>query len=157
MCCILRCEMKSNDKILKTINLSGFPLQLAVEREVNNSHGQHLWSTLYREYAWSSNDGAKGFADLVLEHQDGFLRMVVECKRIKQEDLERPLIFLGDGKTNIDTKCQMFRVMDNEVTRFGWVDMDVSPKIPEVEFSIFKDSGSDKTQIDRASSELITA
>jgi hypothetical protein len=59
-------------------NKSGFPFQLALEREINGNTHLHRWQVTSIEHAWKS-DTASGFADLVVEK--GAMTLVIEAKR----------------------------------------------------------------------------
>ena len=51
-------------QISKLINQSGFPLQLAIDRLVQDRSDQLGWKVVYREHGWRSPDGQIGFVDL---------------------------------------------------------------------------------------------
>lgn len=71
---------KEYETLLKQVNDSGFPLQLAVEEWVRSHPAQQVWRIIGNEIAWiDPGSGNYGFCDLVLEHQ--FARLVIECKR----------------------------------------------------------------------------
>lgn len=70
--------------ILKTVNDSGYPLEYAVEQSIASTYAQrlHKWQIVGRERRWiDAATGQERFADLVLANRN--LRMVVECKRVK--------------------------------------------------------------------------
>jgi hypothetical protein len=78
--------MRSDADLTKLVNQSGFPLQLAVDRMVQDRSDELGWKVLYREHGWKSPDGQSGFADLVLEDRFGTSVMVIECKRVLEAD-----------------------------------------------------------------------
>lgn len=85
--------MRSDADLTKIVNQSGFPLQLAVERMVDEQTDTHGWSIVYREHGWSNPDGQSGFSDLVLEDRQRTSVLVIECKRV----LEADWIFLEEA------------------------------------------------------------
>lgn len=78
--------MRTDADLSKLINQSGFPLQLAIDRLVQNRSDELGWKVLYREHGWRSPDGQSGFVDLVLEDRWGTSVLVVECKRVLDAD-----------------------------------------------------------------------
>lgn len=72
---------------LKLINSSGFPLQLGLEEKIRQGANVHGWSVLSTEHPWkNTNTGSDDFIDMILKDSSGALRMVVECKRVKEHD-----------------------------------------------------------------------
>ena len=70
--------------LLKTVNDSGYPLEYAVEQNIASTYAQHLhkWQVVGRERRWIDEaTGQERFADLVLASRN--MRMVIECKRVK--------------------------------------------------------------------------
>lgn len=78
--------MRTDADLSKLVNQSGFPLQLAIDRLVQDRSDQIGWKVLYREHGWRAPDGQSGFVDLVLEDQWGTSVLVVECKRVLEAD-----------------------------------------------------------------------
>lgn len=78
--------MRTDADLSRLVNQSGFPLQLAIDRLIQDRSDQLGWKVLYREHGWRAPDGQIGFADLVLENQWGTSVLVVECKRVLDAD-----------------------------------------------------------------------
>ena len=78
--------MRTLADLSKLINQSGFPLQLAIDRMVQDQTDDTGWRVLHREYGWKHPDGQSGFIDLVLEDRHGTSVLVVECKRVQEAD-----------------------------------------------------------------------
>lgn len=78
--------MRNDDDLSKLVNQSGFPLQLAIDRLVQDRSDELGWNVVYREHGWKHPDGQSGFADLVLEDRHGSSVLVVECKRVLEAD-----------------------------------------------------------------------
>lgn len=98
--------MKEQEINLKQINKSGFPFQLRIENEICNSHNKHGWSIASHEHPWvNPRTGTKGFADIVLKHdQFSTFRLVIECKRVKADDARQlRWIFLLPDQNLVET------------------------------------------------------
>ena len=78
--------MRSDADLSKLVNQSGFPLQLAIDRLIQDRSDDLGWKVVYREHGWKNPDGQSGFADLVLEDRFGTSVLVVECKRVMEAD-----------------------------------------------------------------------
>lgn len=78
--------MRDDADLSKLVNQSGFPLQLAIDRMVQDQSEALGWKVVYREHGWKNPDGQSGFADLVLEDKYGTSVLVVECKRVIDAD-----------------------------------------------------------------------
>lgn len=78
--------MRSDADLSKLVNQSGFPLQFAIDRLIQDRSDDLGWKVVYREHAWKNPDGQSGFADLVLEDRFGTSVLVVECKRVIEAD-----------------------------------------------------------------------
>ena len=78
--------MRTDADLSKLVNQSGFPLQLAIDRMIQDRSVQLGWKVLHREHGWRAPDGQVGFVDLILEDQWGTSVLVVECKRVLEAD-----------------------------------------------------------------------
>lgn len=140
------------------VNSSGFPLQIGIGNLVNDTTGQHGWKTLYAEHAWKHpSTGEEGFIDLVLQHDTNTQYMVIECKRVK----DTSWIFLNDNnqsRSRRHAKAFVFYKPEEEVKRFGWVDLTMEPSSPESQYCVIPGTDSkSKSLIERAASELISS
>ena len=92
----------------RTVNESGFPLQIAVCHLID-SKCPGGWKVRYTEHAWRDDgSGAGGFIDVVLENARGTAQLVIECKRVRDAEW----IFLaptGDPKELRRCKCWVSR------------------------------------------------
>jgi hypothetical protein len=116
------------DKLHRSINLSGFPLQIAIAKLVSDSTRDHGWTVLYTEHAWRNYFAdAAGHIDIVLEnvHRTGVL--VIECKRV----LDTAWIFLLPSEqitTRANAKIWISYYGDKrELRNFYWYDIAVDP------------------------------
>jgi hypothetical protein len=65
------------------INETGYPLQLRLEKWINETSNEHHWEILTKERRWTNNQtGEDGYIDMVLRSGNGILFLVIECKRI---------------------------------------------------------------------------
>jgi len=139
------------------VNSSGFPLQLGLERLVQETENEHGWHFLSREHPWQNKaSGSDGFIDLIIEKDLKFEVMVIECKRVK----DTSWIFLDPTK-----QANNNRVVNAWVNRdnggkvyFDWKDMAVDPASPESSYCIVagQDSKS-RPMLERTAAELIEA
>lgn len=71
--------------LTKTIDGSGFPLQIALEHEVKRGIGSHKWKVLAHEHPWSNAiEKEEGFIDIILGHYEK--RILIECKLRKDDN-----------------------------------------------------------------------
>jgi len=125
-----------NDKFIKIINSSGFPLQICIENLIKDTHGNHGWNVLSSEHAWENSDsGNSGFIDLVLIDNSKTSLLVIECKRV----IDSSWLFLNPDKS-IKNRWHVNAWVTNTVGRkiryFGWKDLTASPDTPESAFCI---------------------
>jgi hypothetical protein len=144
---------------LRTLNDSGFPLQIAVHRHINETKSQHGWSVRYSEHAWTDHtDGRSGFLDLVLQNAHGTSFMAVECKRPRDTEW----VFLhSDGKVQKRAHAQAWvsHYQAGRMARFGWSHLTLDPTCPEAQFCAVRGqtSGERVTLIEKTAAELILA
>ena len=153
--------MTIDESALRTANDSGFPLQIAVQRQVTETHSAHGWSVRYVEHSWSNRDDIpqSGFIDIVLQDQHKATILVIECKRVRNVEW----VFLhSDGRpkrSQHHAKGWISHYANSTMARFEWQDIDVYPACIEAEFCALRgQSASDRiTLIERVGGELITA
>jgi hypothetical protein len=71
------------DEIIKTLNQSGFPFQIAVQNLIQrkSEEEKHDWIILNHEIPWlNSETNTKGYIDLVIKR--AVPRIVIECKKV---------------------------------------------------------------------------
>jgi hypothetical protein len=126
------------DDLIKLVNSSGFPLQIAIAHQIEKAKGD--WRVLFKEHAWrNENDGQFGFIDLVLAKGSisGARVMVVECKRSRNASW----IFLVPNRNNIaryNCKCWSSYYHLRKRLFFGWTDIPFDPDSPEAEFCVVR-------------------
>jgi hypothetical protein len=99
-------KLAQEEKPLDRINKSGFPLQMALEHQVNTSRTG--WRVATREHHWHNNrTNSEGWIDLVLEKKNAVF--VVECKRA----IEGKWAFLVERERNgTRSKCRVIQNKD---------------------------------------------
>lgn len=106
------------------INASGFPLQLAVAKAVQDELGE--WKILYQEHAWRSTDSA-GFIDLAIEWTYSTWVMNIECKRVKDTEW----IFLRDSAATKSRKHAKLWITNfsskGNCSHFNWTEVAMDP------------------------------
>ena len=141
---------------LRTLNDSGFPLQVAVHRQINETTSRHGWSVRYSEHAWTDHtDGRSGFLDLVIHDKYGTSFMAVECKRPRDSEW----VFLhSDGQVQKRAHAQAWisHYKSGSMARFGWSHLTLDPTCPEVQFCAVRGqtSGERVTLIEKTAAEL---
>jgi hypothetical protein len=151
--------MSSADSTLRVANDSGFPLQIAVERKVNETSGTHGWTVRYVEHSWSNSpEGQAGFIDLVLQDKHKRTLAVVECKRVRDAEW----IFLhsaGRAPVERNAKGWVSHYANGSMAHFGWHELSPYPACVEAEYCAIRgQSSNDRTTLlERVGSDLLTA
>ncbi len=144
-------------ELLRVINGSGFPLQIALQNAIeSDSPG---WKISHREHAWSNpDDDQSGFIDFVVQNEETSDSVVVECKRVQNVSW----LFLGhSGSTRptelFNTWATVFS--EGRTPYFGWVDLRVPLQTPEAQFCCVRgQSSNDKnTFLERIAAELVSS
>lgn len=144
---------------LRTLNDSGFPLQVAVQRCINETTSQHGWQVKYSEHAWLDHrDGRCGFLDLVLQNEHGTSYIAVECKRPRDTEW----VFLqsdGTVQKRVHAQGWVSYFTGGEMPRFGWSQLAVDPACPEAKFCAVRGQNTSEriTLIEKTAAELTLA
>lgn len=151
--------MQPDPEALKLANNSGFPLQIAIERAVQESSNIHGWSVRHTEHAWSNSlYQQNGFIDLVLQDQHKSTFLVVECKRFRQA----AWLFMhssGETKQRKHAKSWVSQYSDGRMTHFNWYDVAIDPASPEAMFcAVIGQSATDRsTLLERIGAEVVAS
>lgn len=149
--------MSSDTELLRVVNSSGFPLQIAIQNAIEKMHSE--WRVAHREHAWrNSEDGTCGFIDIVLQHRTNSDSLVIECKRSHNTQW----LFLSHSDSNKhwhQTKVWATYYVGTELKHFGWVDLSVTPATAEAQFCCVRGQtpNSGNTQLERIASELVSS
>jgi hypothetical protein len=150
-------SMRTPDDLSKLVNQSGFPLQLAVDRLVQDQADQLGWSVLYREHGWKHVDGQAGFIDLVVEDRHGSSVLVLECKRV----LEADWLFLEPSPAatpTLNTRLWVTNSGNHGREHFGYFDALAKPESQESMYCVV--AGQDaksRPLLERLAAELTAA
>jgi hypothetical protein len=145
--------------LLKIANDSGFPLQIAVERQVRETHDRHGWNVLYVEHSWSNPlDNTDGFIDLVLQASNKVFHLVVECKRVR----ESVWLFLnseGHPKARRHGKAWVSWYGNDRMLYDDWADLPVDPSCPEAQYCAIRGQTASErnTLLERLGGGLVSA
>lgn len=149
--------MIDEKKARSIVNSSGFPLQIRIEKLVNE-HSDLEWQVLTREHSWFNPENNYGsFIDLVLEHKTSKTLLTLECKRVK----DTSWIFLQEEhsppkRRHIKTWVAVYTRSQERLR--GWTDSTGYPETPESEFCVVAGQDSRaKPMLERIAAELIEA
>lgn len=149
--------MTADPDLLRVINGSGFPLQIAVQHIVEK--GGFGWQVRHKEHAWSNpTDGMSGFIDIVLQNTETNDSLVVECKRVQNA----AWLFLSHaGAMKPRQHCKVWATIFKEKNPhfFGWADVALPLQTPEAQFCCLRgQSSNDKnTFLERVAGELVSS
>lgn len=149
--------MNADQELLRVINASGFPLQIAVQHLVEQ-HGAG-WQVQHKEHAWSNpTDGLSGFIDIVLRHPRTGDSLVLECKRVQNASW----LFLshsGTLKSRLHCKVWATVFREKDPHFFGWADVTLPFETPEAQFCCLRGQSSNdrNTFLERVAGELVSA
>ncbi len=149
----------SNDPYLQLANDSGYPLQIAVQREIENTTSQHNWRVKFAEHSWFNlTDGTSGFIDLVVENRASVVYLVIECKRVR----DSTWLFMepsGQASPVTRSKAWISNYREGQFKHLGWFDVHVTPPSPEGLFCALRGQNAHErnTLLERTGAELVTA
>jgi hypothetical protein len=145
-------------KLREIVNRSGFPLQLGLQHVLEDSASQHGWRVKFEEHSWSnSRDGQSGFIDLVIEDRNKSTVLVIECKRVLDQDW----IFLCSEREANDRRfCKGWVSYYNgeRLSYFDWHQLTAEPDCPQSSYCVV--NGQDqkaRPMLERTAGEIISA
>jgi hypothetical protein len=150
--------MIKDDKLIKIVNSSGFPLQISIENLVEETKGETGWHVLATEHAWKNDlTGENGFIDLILEDRERTKLLNVECKRVQNSSW----IFLQptpELKMRRLIKAWASYYTGGEWKNFGWNDMSGTPSTAQSQFCVVPGQDSKaKPMLERVAAEVVSA
>jgi hypothetical protein len=128
-------ESDDNEKreLLKLLNDSGFPFQMAVTQTIQKSSREHHWKVVTEEHPWKhAQSHRSGFVDQIIRHeQDNVFRALLECKR--QIDGARWVFLKNRSQPDDHARLSVFWTipLGRLQTGQGWIDFDFNPLSPE--------------------------
>ena len=151
---------EDSSSYLNYVNTSGFPLQIAIEHEVNQNQYEHGWYVVGREHHWMESQGGKdGYIDLVLSHMTYKYRAIIECKR----QLDKSWVFLvssDDKKKNsailLWSQGLILGANDDATAFKAWDSVQIAPSSFTSSFCTMQgQSHNDKPMLERIGSEVV--
>ena len=148
--------MTTASELLRVVNSSGFPLQIALQNAVETVAPG--WKVQHREHAWAHpTNGQSGFIDLVVQSET-YDSIVVECKRVQ----DSAWLFLshgGSAKHEALFKPWITKYQTSQPSYFGWADLRIPLQTPQAQFCCVRgQSSNDKnTFLERLATELVSA
>lgn len=153
-----------DEQFRKIVDASGFAFQLAVETLIPSA--QSAFSVKATEHAWANPLSATGgFIDVVVE--DGTVRLVIECKRVRGNG---QWIFLRPEGTTVPSmqsqspsmRSQHVETLWTGVTRIddatAFDGLSFNPESPQCPFCVIRGGGeNDAPMLERLASELLQA
>ncbi|SDC45750.1 hypothetical protein SAMN05444679_103118 [Variovorax sp. CF079] len=148
-----------SDHQLRTVNESGFPLQIAVEHLIA-TRKPGGWQIRYVEHAWRSADGTQnGFIDLVIQNPWDTAVMALECKRVRDVDW----IFLtSKGTAAPRRQCKAWITRWTTASNFkflGWEELPIDPSSPQASMCVVRGqaANSPRPLLERIASEVVAS
>jgi hypothetical protein len=154
--------MSANDPdadLFKLVNDSGFPFQMAVTYQIEQSVRVHRWKVIAEEHPWKHPESNReGFVDQILRHElDNAFRALLECKRLKEGG---KWVFLTPPDHPEDsTRLSVFwtAALTPRQTGRGWFDIDFTPKSPESSFCVLLGDNDKRTMFEHIADGLLPA
>ena len=146
--------------LLRTLNDSGYPLQVAVQQAIASSTDQHGWQVRSSEQHWASESRSQsGFIDVVANNPGKSLYALIECKRVRDSDW---ILFRTDGQNGTERFAKVWLDKRNEsgdAGLSGWASVALEPGCPEVRFCAVRgqDTSSRTTLLERTAAEITLA
>jgi hypothetical protein len=127
-----------DSELLDPVNNSGFPFQMAVTRQIEESNAVRQWVVVVEEHPWKHPESnLEGLVDHVIRHErDDAFRAKLECKRVSRDG---KWVFLTPAGQK--DECTRLSVLwtctfpDRPIGR-SWLDFDFLPKSPESSFCV---------------------
>ena len=150
------------DQLQKTINDSGFPLQMGLKLLVQSDPRAMRWRVSLSEHPWQdplSDDPS--FVDLVIRgtKEDDPLRLVIECKRARDTEW----LFLRDPPVSADqndqltVRARIFAHHGNTLMNH-WEDSPFVPGSPQADYCVVrKNKGRSDDLVEKTAAEIVRA
>lgn len=147
-----------DSKLDEIVNRSGFPLQLGLQNLIESSASQHRWRVKFEEHSWANpRDGQSGFIDLVLEDRHRSTTLVIECKRVLDQDW----IFLcPKDETGNRSFCKGWVSYYNgeKFGYFDWHQLTAEPDCPQSSYCVVNGQDSRaRPMLERTAAEIVSA
>jgi hypothetical protein len=151
-----------SEQLQRTINDSGFPLQMGLKKLVEEDSRAVNWCVSLSEHPWQDplSDDPR-FVDLVLKgrKEDNPLRLVIECKRARETEWlflrEPPISAHSENRLNV--RARIFAVHGN-TSMDEWVDSPFVPGSPQADYCVVrKNKGRSDDLVEKPAAEIVRA
>lgn len=134
------------------VNESGYPLQIHLEKLIEETKQEHKWRVAVSEHRWvNAETKDEGYIDLVLEREGLNLKLVVECKRIIGSWTF--LLPMAQPFNKPDTRTLS---IDYKTFRFLWNKIHIWPESYEAAFCVMETGGKkDSRTLEKLAGELL--
>lgn len=144
------------DQVLSVVNASGFPFQIRVAHLIKEIAARRGWTVLC-EHPWTDEETEEnGFIDVLLGRDRDNLRLVIECKQVRDSQW----VFISPETTAESTELvRCFLTSNSRDEALGaWADCEFSPGSAESSFCAVRGDGSSRTPLlERLAAELCSA
>jgi hypothetical protein len=146
-------------ELLKLVNDSGFPFQMAVTWHIEQSSREHGWKIVVEEHPWKHPErGGEGFVDQIIQHEhESVFKALLECKRVKSNG--KLVFLLSPSNSRATGRLSLFWTHKSSAHRTvnGWHDFSFTPMSQETSFCVLKDDSNKQTLFERIADELLPA
>jgi hypothetical protein len=150
------------EQFQKTVNDSGFPLQMGIKLLVQSAASAMRWRASLSEHPWDDplSDDPK-FIDLVIRgrQEDDPLRLVIECKRARDTEwlfLRQPPIG-PRSNFRLNVKGRIF-VQHQSALMNHWEDSPFTPGSPQADYCVVrKNKGRSDDLVEKPAAEIVRA
>jgi len=142
--------MNETKDLAGLVNASGFALQLAIEKAVEDSSSEHSFELEAHEHPWKTTED-RGFIDLIFGRSN--VRLVCECKRPR----EGIWVFLREeDRSHVDRARLLWLNKAERGMTSGWHDFHLRTASPESAFCVIRGKGeNDDPMLERTARRLI--
>lgn len=140
------------NKTLEIINKTGYPFQLNLKRQIEDTFQKHRCSVEVEEHRWvNSKTNEEGFIDLVLRKEGFNLRLVIECKR-----LNGTWTFLVPQENPREQNSAISLLVEHSEINRKWTEIRLRPSSLEASFCVPETSGqSDNRTLEKIAGKLL--
>lgn len=150
---------KLQTELLDLLNGSGFPFQVGVRKEIEQTANTHGWAVDAEEHYWRHpKTECGGFIDFVISHQQYIFTILIECKRVKEDGkwlFLMPRDYTADQR-RISALCTQSAGAESKAF-LGWCDFDFDPVSPEAAYCVFRGQDEKKPMLERIADDLLPA
>jgi hypothetical protein len=144
------------EKLKEIINKSGYPLQLALEYQINSTEREHNFRVLSSEHRWVDKDSSSdGYIDLMAYHRNYNIRIVIECKRI----IGNWNFLISEMNPSPTGKIKVLSISDevsDNIKKIKWVQLSMYPESFVSSFCVFESNNQkDERTLEKFAGDLL--